>query len=254
MEMQEKEVRLLEECELTSSLLKSGLHSLRRANLADKGCYYRAFFELSIAIERMLKIIIIMKYRSENSGELPTIEKENIVGHKLLELWNKAELKTLTGVHQEILFFLDEFAGYTRYYNLDFIVEKTGKNNGHRSVLSEWKRIQEIINSKHGKKRCVHRKELSEMLLQNSMILFYGMNGEEVTQANILLDEAANMDYIQGYSVLYVFEIIKILYKKICEIERQGYYMPVVSEFFSYYTDYWTNSEIRRKKNWLDIH
>lgn len=43
-----------------------------------------------------------MKYRSENSGELPTIEKENIVGHKLLELWNKAELKTLTGVHQEI--------------------------------------------------------------------------------------------------------------------------------------------------------
>lgn len=92
------------------------------------------------------------------------------------------------------------------------------------------------------------------MLLQNCMILFYGMNGEEVTQANILLDEEANMDYIQGYSVLYVFEIIKIVYKKICEIERQGYYMPVVSEFFSYYTDYWTNSEIRRKKNWLDIH
>ena len=92
------------------------------------------------------------------------------------------------------------------------------------------------------------------MMLQNSMILFYGMNGEEVTQANILLDEAANMDYIQGYSVLYVFEIIKIVYKKICEIERQGYYMPVVSEFFSYYTDYWTNTEIRRKKNWLDIY
>ena len=51
MKMQEKEVRLLEECELTSSLLKSGLHSLRHANLADKGSYYRAFFELSIAIE-----------------------------------------------------------------------------------------------------------------------------------------------------------------------------------------------------------
>ena len=161
--MQEKEVRLLEECELTSSLLKSGLHSLRHANLEDKGCYYRAFFELSIAIERMLKIIIIMKYRAENSGEFPTIEKENIVGHKLLELWNKAELKTLTGVHHEIVVFLDEFAGYARYYNLDLIMEKVGKNNGHRSVLSEWKRIQEIINSKHGKKRYVHRKELSEM-------------------------------------------------------------------------------------------
>ena len=52
--MSEKEVRLLEECELTSALLKSGLHSLRKANLSDKGVYYRAFFELSIAIEKAL--------------------------------------------------------------------------------------------------------------------------------------------------------------------------------------------------------
>lgn len=252
--MQEKEMRLLEECELTASLLKSGLHSLRHANRTDKGCYYRAFFELSIAIERMLKIIIIMKYRMVNAGEFPTIETENIVGHKLLELWNKAELKILTGVHQEILVFLDEFAGYARYYNLDLIMEKTGKNYNHRSVLSEWKRIQEMINNKHEKKRYANRKEMSEMLSQYSTILFYGMDGEEITKAEVLLDESANMDYIQGYSVLYIFEIIKILYKKICEIERQEYYMPVVSEFFSYYSDYWTNSEIRRKRDWLGIY
>ena len=44
MDMQEKEVRMLEECELTSALLKSGLHSLRRAGVGDKGNYYRAFF------------------------------------------------------------------------------------------------------------------------------------------------------------------------------------------------------------------
>ena len=251
--MQEKEVRMLEECELTSALLKSGLHSLRRTNIGDKGSYYRAFFELSIAIERLLKIIIIMKYRRENAGEFPTATSENIVGHKLIELWYKAELKDLTGIHQKILVFLDEFAGYTRYYNLDYMLEKPGKNKNHESVLAQWKKIQELISNKHGKKRYVQRKEMIDMITQTGMFLHYGMDGEEVTQASIILDEAANMDNIQGYSVLYVFEIIKILYKKICELEKQGYYMPEVSEFFSYYTDYWTNSEIRRKKDWLSI-
>lgn len=253
MNMQEKEVRMLEECELTSALLKSGLHSLRRAGMGDKGNYYRAFFELSIALERLLKIIIIMEYRRKNAGEFPTIDTENIVGHKLIELWSKAELKELTGIHQEILFFLDEFAGYTRYYNLDYILEKSGKNKNHESVLSGWKRIQELICYKHGKKRYVHREEMIDMFAQTGMFLHYGMDGEEITQVGLLLDEAANMDYLQGYSVLYVFEIIKIMYKKVCELERQGYYMPVVSDFFSYYTDYWTNSEIRRKKDWLSI-
>lgn len=251
--MKAKEIRMLEECELTSALLKSGLHSLRRAGLGDKGNYYRAFFELSIAIERLLKIIIIMEYRRKNAGEFPTIAEENIVGHKLVELWSKAGVNQLTGIHQEILVFLDEFAGYTRYYNLDQMLEKSGKNKNHESVLSQWKRIQELICCKHGKKRYVHREEMIEMVAQISSFLHYGMEGEEITQAGLILDESANMDNIQGYSVLYVFDIIKILYKKICEIEKQGCYMPVVSDFFSYYTDYWTNSEIRRKKDWLSI-
>ncbi len=254
MNMQEKEIRMLEECELTSSLLKSGLHSLRRASVCDKGSYYRAFFELSIAIERLLKIIIIMKYRRENSGEFPTINNENIMGHKIIELWSKAELSELTGIHKEIFVFLDEFAGYTRYYNLDRILEKSGGNTKHEGVLAKWKRIQGLIESKHGKKRYIHREELIEILDQSRKFLHYGMEGEEITQAGLMVDEAANTDYLQGYSVLYVFEIIKIMYKKVCEIEKKGYYMPVVSEFFSYYTDYWTNSAVRRKKDWLSIY
>ncbi|MCR4705925.1 MAG: hypothetical protein K5641_07665 [Lachnospiraceae bacterium] len=251
--MQEKEVRMLEECELTSALLKSGLHSLRRAGMGEKGIYYRAFFELSIAIERVLKIIIIMRYRRENEGAFPTVNAENVVGHKLIELWRKAGIKELTGIHQKILVFLDEFAGYTRYYNLDYIFEKQGKNKNHGSVLSEWKGIQELISKKHGEKRYLHKEEMSDMLAQNCKVLFYGMEGDALTQIDYLLDVAANADYIQGYSVLYVFEIIKELREKICELEKHGYYMPVVSEFFSYYTNHRTNSEIRRKKDWLGI-
>lgn len=177
--MQEKEIRMLEECELTSALLKSGLHSLRRAEIGDKGSYYRAFFELSIAIERLLKIIIIMKYRRENAGEFPTITEKNIKGHNLIELWSKAGLIELSGIHQEILVFLDEFAGYTRYHNLDNIMEKPGKNINHESVLAEWRKIQELISTKHGRKRYVHRKEMIDMFAQTGMFLHYGMDGEK---------------------------------------------------------------------------
>ncbi|MGN1083415.1 MAG: hypothetical protein ACI4QX_00295 [Lachnospiraceae bacterium] len=251
--MQEKEIRMLEECGLTSALLKSGLHSLRRSSVFDKGGFYRAFFELSIAIERLLKIIIIMEYRSCNGGEFPLANNVNIVGHKLVELWSLAKLEDLEGIHQRILVFLDEFAGYTRYYNLDYILGKNGKNKNHESVLHEWQRIQELICQKHGRQRYVHREEMIDMLSQVGIFRQYGMQGEEISQAGPLLDESANMDYLQGYSVLYVFEIIKIMNKKICELENRAYLMPVVSEFFSYYTDCLTNSEIRRKKDWLSI-
>lgn len=252
--MSEKEVRLLEECELTSALLKSGLHSLRKANLSDKGVYYRAFFELSIAIERMLKIIIILEYRVNHNGDFPDINDKNITGHKLNELWNTAGIIPLTGVSKKILKFLDKFARYTRYYNLDTILEKSSGNTNHISVLGSWESIQNDILKIHGRKEFKNKEKLSEILEENSMILLHGMQGEEITSVRTLLDDAANRDLVQGYSVLYTFKIISILNNKIKDLETQGYYLPVVSEFFVGFNDYFKDSEIRKKRDWLNAY
>ena len=65
-----------------------------------------------------------MEYRIKNAGGFPTLDDVNIVGHKLIRLWMNAGLEPLSGIHQEILVFLDEFAGYTRYYNLDYILPR----------------------------------------------------------------------------------------------------------------------------------
>jgi hypothetical protein len=59
---------LQQEGYLTQSCLCNGLTALRHANINDKkGLYYSAFFELSIGLERMMKLIIIIHHMSNNN-------------------------------------------------------------------------------------------------------------------------------------------------------------------------------------------
>lgn len=67
----EKEQLLANEAALTASLLGNGLNALRKAGIFNKGLYYQAFFSLSIGIERLLKMIIITRYRSNITKNFP---------------------------------------------------------------------------------------------------------------------------------------------------------------------------------------
>ena len=76
----EKELQLKREAELTAAMLKSGLNSLRKAAAyGSMGEFCQSFFSLSIGIERMLKIIIITEYRTDNDGKFPTIEETQLM-------------------------------------------------------------------------------------------------------------------------------------------------------------------------------
>ncbi|WP_432405730.1 hypothetical protein [Wukongibacter sp. M2B1] len=57
-----QEAILLKEAGLASSSLEYGLTILRKAELTRKAEYYQAFFQLSIGLERLMKIIIIENY------------------------------------------------------------------------------------------------------------------------------------------------------------------------------------------------
>lgn len=250
----EKEKLLANEAHLTKAMLISGLNSLRRANIVLKGEYYQAFFSLSIGFERMLKIIYISAHRAEHNGNFPTGNELKKLSHNLVELWDYTGIKKLEGIHKDILEFLDAFAGYSRYYNLDIIMNKSGKNKEHGDVLEHWAMIQNNILKASGKERCISRKqqELAKYMDEVSATLMYNLNGKELTSFTQVLNEEINMDIIQGYSVQYVFEIIKNLYYKINEIEEVDYRMPVLTEFFDYFNDYWKPYQIRNKKNWLN--
>lgn len=247
----EKEKLLANEAHLTKAMLISGLNSLRRSNIVLKGEYYQAFFALSIGFERMLKIIYISAHRTEHNGNFPTGNELKQLSHNLIELWDYMGIKRLEGIHKDILEFLDAFAGYSRYYNLDIMMNKTGKNKEHGDVLKHWAMIQKNILKGSGKERCIsiNQQELANHIDELSVTLMHNLKGEELTSYSQLFDEEINIDIIQGYSVQYVFEIIRILYYK---IETVDYRMPVLTEFFDYFNDYWKPYQIRNKKNWLN--
>ena len=251
----DKEKLLANEAHLTRAMLLSGLNSLRRASVVLKGEYYQAFFSLSICFERMLKIIYIREYRAKHNGNFPTGNELKKLSHNLVNLWDYIGIKKLEGIHKDIFEILDTFAGYSRYYNLDIIMDKAGKNKEYGDVLAHWGKIQNNILKASKKERYMStkQKELAQYIDGISTTLMYNLNGEELNSFTQVFNENINIDIIQGYSVQYVFEIIKILYYKIDEIEKIDYRMPVLTEFFDCFNDYWKPYQIRNKKNWLNI-
>ena len=250
----EKERLLANEADLTRSMLMSGLNSLRKAGWELKGEYYQAFFSLSIGLERMLKILYVQEYRANHDGEFPGSELRNI-SHNLVKLWNIVGMKPLEGIHKEILEFLDAFAGYGRYYNLDIMIGLQGKNMDQGDVLTRWATIQNKILDETGKKRYMKSKqEFVNTFGENFDILQFNLKGEEVRSISQVIDEEVNLDIIQGYSVQYIFEIIKLIYYKICEIKRNDYRLPELDEFFEYFSNYWKPYQIRNKKNWFRLY
>lgn len=249
----EKERLLANEADLTRAMLVSGLNSLRRAKISLKGEYYQAFFSLSIGFERMLKVIYIRDYRAKHNGDFPEGEDLKKLSHNLIKLWDEVGMNKLERIHKEILEFLDAFAGYARYYNIDIMGNRGGKNQQKGDILERWSHIQKKILDSSGKERYMpNNQKFVKMLDEKSVVGIYNLEGQLLTSLSGLIHEEINIEIIQGYSVQYVFEIIKMMYYKIVEIEKQDYRMPIIKEFFSYFTDYWKPYQIRNRKNWLN--
>lgn len=111
---------------LFHSCLTTGLTALRTANVLAKGQLYVAFFQLSIGLERLMKVTLIID-RIAATGDPPT-EKElkDQYGHDLITLFRSVERAhgaakpplDSDSLNLEILKFLSDFAKRTRYFNL----------------------------------------------------------------------------------------------------------------------------------------
>lgn len=117
-----EEKLLLIEGSLTAFALADGLDCLRKANVYEKGMYYKAFFSLSIGLERLLKLIIMYEYRIRNNGNFPDNKEIKTKGHNLYEMFNIVVPEILENdLYNNIIKFLSNFAKTTRYYNLDVL-------------------------------------------------------------------------------------------------------------------------------------
>ena len=248
----EKERNLANEASLTSSLLGNGLNALRKSDLYNKGLYYQSFFSLSIGVERLLKIIIISKYRVNHDGNFPTDINLREFGHDLIKLCEHIGIKfEENSLHIRMLAFLNNFAKKSRYYNVDAMMNTSAR---YDDPLSDWYLLsQDILKSSKKKKIIQNKQELANLIDSVSLIRFNDLQGNEMTNAMGLLEEFESRNIIQSYSVQFMVEIIIKLVTEIRILEHQKYMMPVLSEFFPLYHKYWKSYEIRKKKDWLRV-
>jgi hypothetical protein len=97
-----------------SDLLANGLGSMRKIN-RQEGIYYNSFYNLSIGLERLAKLIIYLKNPSLNIKDF---------GHDLVKLNSKLGIIFEDETINSILRFLNTFAKGNRYCIIDYLGSK----------------------------------------------------------------------------------------------------------------------------------
>jgi hypothetical protein len=137
---------LAQEGHLAKSALLSGFDFLLKAeaNANKDGQFYAAFFQLSIGIERLLKLVVVAQHMLENNFVSPTPKQlKRDYGHDILALHTSAlsarekhglPLYTPDTHVISVLSFLSNFAVRTRYYNLNTLSDRAQTDG----PLDEW--------------------------------------------------------------------------------------------------------------------
>lgn len=249
---------LLKEAHIASSSIRYGLNALCRANIYAKGDYYQAFFQLSIGLERLMKLIIIENYRGTNNS-FPNNKVLKDYGHDLIEMFeriNEIELfrhsdADMNDISFSILKCLSQFAKTTRYYNLDAL---TGKQQ-NIDPLIQWAIIQEEI-LRHNPKRKTSRdngiQELKSYINENSVAMIFNEKNNIIDNTADFIDRVEMDAYVQEYAVYYTYLLISELVNKLLKIESNFELYPYLSEFFRGFYGGRTKYEIRKRRNWTN--
>lgn len=149
---------------LVRHLLGAGIMSLKDANFSRKsmGKYYIAFFNLSIAMERLMKLIVAAAYVSDHNGKWPREKYLKYYKHDLVKLACKVKHIESNSRLTHIINYkfpcddlsiliiknISDFATYSRYANSMII--KNPVNIIHDPIL-KWKDEvgREILNKEY---------------------------------------------------------------------------------------------------------
>lgn len=131
--MRKKYGLILRELKVAKDLLNSGITTIGNANQEHMGLYYSAFTDLSQGLERLMKVIIILRFISERN-KLPTKKEIQSFSHNLEALYKECvnfglKLNIVDGlgdreVITKMINVLDKFASDPdngRYYNYSMI-------------------------------------------------------------------------------------------------------------------------------------
>lgn len=265
-----KFVLLQQEAFLARGSLSVGLTELRNAAFPDKATFYSGFFNTSIALERIMKLVVITDHMLRNAYATPTKTELKAYGHDLVSLYSSCVnaaaahgLKNVTmpqplSLEREVLEFFSEFAKYARYYNLDAL--STPPQN-YQEPLARWERVLNMVLTTDAPPAKVQKlrsqaSALHAMMKDSVRAIQHGMGGKLLPLEQVFRSPVMH-SLATPYAMVRLFNVLTPLLKTVCELGHHGFYgsprelgpqVPVFSEFFVHFGG--NPAEIRRKKRW----
>jgi len=147
---------LTQEAYLAKNSILSSFDFLSKANFYQEkdGYFYSGFFNLTIGLERMMKLAVVSDYMLKNNYRAPTDKNLKVsFGHFINTMYQhmvKLSAEHTNGEVQlpdeesddyKLIEFLSKFAAKSRYYNLN----ELGKSTDLPSPLQEWWEIASSV-------------------------------------------------------------------------------------------------------------
>lgn len=236
----------LQEGHLARSCLLSGFGFLNAADYMErKGGYYSAFFQLSIGIERLIKIAYMLNYKLENNMSLPPEKEIFKLGHDLVRGYNIcADFKDAPdsfckagSVEYDMLTILSDFGRTSRYHNVNELLRKQTQADPIRA----WHKIHVLVANEDISLRRQETLNMKAIAHCDRMRMFnyaQNVNGDYIPYVDIL----SNMLVLEAASPSCVWRVIsmvspfyKLLYQLCSELHKKDDdSVPYMYEFFAF--------------------
>lgn len=268
---------LQQEGHLARTSLLSGIDLLLKANLDERtvGNFYSAFFQLTIGIERILKLVIITNHMLENSYKPPTDDElRKKYGHNIKSTylhalsvrnkWGHGKVKApaTDSIEEKILDFLEKFANKARYYNL----RELNNTTADRGPLGDWYSICiEVAEAKIGYAKLNKAAEQVMHQLDRAGLVGYSSRFDFDGHPMTLFDDYWRMHVIQKTAPHLVWEIVQFirpLYDALSYIAHEAMEyenekqlkLPVIPHLYEFFVfSLAIKSDTMRRKSWARI-
>ncbi len=261
------------EIALVRHLIGSGVTALGHANYADQvGQYYIAFFNLSIGLERLAKLVLVADYAISNGGKMPEQKIVRQFGHRLGELFGLASgiaekhlLKLhynnpVNAISQKITKILDSFADARRGRYANFASLGDPSLGKEEPIGKWWNSVAELILKHHYYgSETQHRVEAKARLVDSqfssiAIVLHTNENGDMMRDILSASIRSGQTEVVQKYGRYYTLLLVRWLSDVFCEISKAACYKSGCDAFFgawecvqSYVIE---DSFLKRRKVW----
>lgn len=252
---------LAAEAGISSTQLALGATSLANTSPYEPWTYARAFFALSIGIERAAKLVLQIDAYLQTRKFLTVREMRNR-GHDLVTLCSAAEEvcqrrypdqpdlhKPSDELHERILQVLSDFATGDRYHHLDKLAGDPAVNDSPEGRW--WREVVEYVARIHPAKRSAQNAVigslLDETLRDKAIIRQKHVDGRDITSLRELY--AGQMDELIPWVCMYTLQIARWLGRTLSDLGRgRDDQIPYLNDFFRWVDQ--DDRDLRRRRRW----